>query len=495
VNPSFSYDANGNMSSRAGSTVSWSSYNYPIAISANDVTGSEEVQFSYGPDRQRWKQIYTSPTPTETTYYVGGLMDVVFVSSTTNYRHYIYAGREPVAVYSRTAAGVNTMSYMLEDHQGSVSTIASKSGAVDVNESFSAFGTRRNPTTWSGAPIAGDLNTIAGLSRQGYTFQTWLGQSMGLSHMNGRVQDALLGRFLSPDPLISDPSNAQNYNRYSYVKNNPLTYSDPSGFCDDEDLVCIPPIDPGPPPQVNIPSSNSPLDSPGVGFVDCMGNCNYGGNFNFSSGQRGPNNGNAGGGGTAPGPNSNSTDGTVTVGDSTQIDPVASGTQANSLGSVQSQTSGDQLQEITVTGQGESQGQGPDISIVPSFGGITGIIVTAMRARPISIFMSTWSFSKIATQHLWFPFSNTSQFLPVYNSYTALFGLAGTIWGRGAANGYFASNGMFVAYANLGQPVGSDQSGNLTSYGTIVVLPNPDNPIQGEVISMYPGQPGNIPQY
>jgi RHS repeat-associated protein len=218
------------MTSRAGSTVSWSSYNYPTAISASDVTGSEEVQFLYGPDRQRWKQIYTSPTPTETTYYVGGLMDVVFVSSTTNYRHYIYAGREPIAVYSRTAAGVNTMSYMLEDHQGGVSNIASKTGAVDVNESFSAFGTRRNPTTWSGAPSTTDLNTIAGLSRQGYTFQTWLGQSMGLNHMNGRVQDAILGRFLSPDPHIPDPSDAQSYDRYTYAGNNPLTYVDPSGF-------------------------------------------------------------------------------------------------------------------------------------------------------------------------------------------------------------------------------------------------------------------------
>jgi RHS repeat-associated protein len=134
-----------------------------------------------------------------------------------------------VAVYNRTAAG-NTMSYMLEDHQGGISNIASNSGASDVNESFSAFGARRNPTTWSGAPTTADLNTIASLSRQGYTMQTWLGQSMGLNHMNGRVEDAILGRFLSPDPHITDPTNAQNYNRYSYVLNNPLTFRDPTGF-------------------------------------------------------------------------------------------------------------------------------------------------------------------------------------------------------------------------------------------------------------------------
>jgi hypothetical protein len=48
--------------------------------------------------------------------------------------------------------------------------------------------------------------------------------------MNGRVEDAILGRFLSPDPHIPDPTSAQSYNRYSYVNNNPLTMVDPTGF-------------------------------------------------------------------------------------------------------------------------------------------------------------------------------------------------------------------------------------------------------------------------
>ncbi len=232
TNPTFSYDNNGNMTDRASSTanITWSSYNYPTVISGSDATGTEEVQLFYGPDRQRWEQIYSLGSSMETTYYVGGLIDEVFSGSTTSWRHYIYAGNEPVAIYSRTSTGVNTMSYLLEDHQGGISTIASKAGAVDVNESFSAFGTRRNPTTWSGAPTTTDLNTIASLSRQGYNFQTALGQSMGLNHMNGRVQDAITGRFLSADRNIPDPTNAQSYNRYSYVNNNPLTNVDPTGF-------------------------------------------------------------------------------------------------------------------------------------------------------------------------------------------------------------------------------------------------------------------------
>lgn len=49
--------------------------------------------------------------------------------------------------------------------------------------------------------------------------------------MNGRVYDPRLGRMLSPDPLTQAPENGQNYNRYTYANNNPLKYSDPSGFC------------------------------------------------------------------------------------------------------------------------------------------------------------------------------------------------------------------------------------------------------------------------
>lgn len=47
---------------------------------------------------------------------------------------------------------------------------------------------------------------------------------------NGRMYDPLLARFLNADPLIQDNTDAQNYNRYSYVLNNPTKYTDPSGY-------------------------------------------------------------------------------------------------------------------------------------------------------------------------------------------------------------------------------------------------------------------------
>jgi len=49
-------------------------------------------------------------------------------------------------------------------------------------------------------------------------------------HMNGRIYDPLLGRFLSADIMVQNPGNLQCFNRYSYVQNNPLTLTDPTGW-------------------------------------------------------------------------------------------------------------------------------------------------------------------------------------------------------------------------------------------------------------------------
>ena len=75
------------------------------------------------------------------------------------------------------------------------------------------------------API---YTPIESIEPRGYTGHEML-DSVGLIHMNGRVYDPELGRFLSADSVIPDALNMQSLNRYSYVYNNPLSYTDPSG--------------------------------------------------------------------------------------------------------------------------------------------------------------------------------------------------------------------------------------------------------------------------
>src|SRR5262249_50549458 len=65
---------------------------------------------------------------------------------------------------------------------------------------------------------------------RGFTGQEMLA-SVGLVHLNGRVYDPTTGRMTSADPVVPDPLNGQTWNRYSYVGNNPLAFTDPTGYC------------------------------------------------------------------------------------------------------------------------------------------------------------------------------------------------------------------------------------------------------------------------
>jgi len=47
--------------------------------------------------------------------------------------------------------------------------------------------------------------------------------------MNGRMYDPIIGRMLSPDPYVPNGTYTQDFNRYTYARNNPLSYVDPDG--------------------------------------------------------------------------------------------------------------------------------------------------------------------------------------------------------------------------------------------------------------------------
>lgn len=70
------------------------------------------------------------------------------------------------------------------------------------------------------------------LTDKSFTGHEQIDEIDGLIHMGGRVYDSAIGRFLSADIHVPHPHSTQSYNRYSYVRNNPLGFVDPSGYSD-----------------------------------------------------------------------------------------------------------------------------------------------------------------------------------------------------------------------------------------------------------------------
>ena len=224
INNTYGYDANGNMSSRNGSTTTWASYNYPTRIFLNSNTRTD---FKYTHDRKlRYQQIYTAGN-VEEWWYVGGLFEKRKIGSTYEYRHIINGPAGPIAVRKRIGSG-SSVWYLGPDHLGSTNAVTNSAGAAVVNESYEAFGERRG-SNWTGVPSSADNTQINTSTKHGFTFHENL-TNLNLIHMQGRVFDPVIGRFMSPDPYVQAPLNSQSLNRYSYTLNNPLSYTDPSGF-------------------------------------------------------------------------------------------------------------------------------------------------------------------------------------------------------------------------------------------------------------------------
>jgi RHS repeat-associated protein len=120
--------------------------------------------------------------------------------------HYIVADGRIVAQYTTSNAESPLLQYFHRDHLGSVVATTDDEGDVLARWAYDPFGAR---TLTSGDPYAV-------YTQKGYTGHEHL-DVVEMIHMNGRVQDPVLGRFLSPDPIVQAPYYSQSLNRYSYV--------------------------------------------------------------------------------------------------------------------------------------------------------------------------------------------------------------------------------------------------------------------------------------
>ncbi|WP_326981923.1 RHS repeat-associated core domain-containing protein [Chryseobacterium sp. MYb264] len=201
-----------------------------------------DVAFQYGLTSMRQRVTYGGNFSTDgegkfTKFYSeDGSFEVVKDNTTGQEKHIIYIGGTPYEsniVYLKSFNENNgSYKFLHKDYLGTLLAISDEAGNKLEQRHFDAWGNFTHLQIGNGAIIT-DKDVMLSLSKdliidRGYTSHEHFGE-VGIIHMNGRLYDPLLRRFLSADENIQDPFNTQIYNKYGYVMNNPLIYADPNG--------------------------------------------------------------------------------------------------------------------------------------------------------------------------------------------------------------------------------------------------------------------------
>jgi RHS repeat-associated protein len=149
-----------------------------------------------------------------------GNQEAPFGAMGTNFIADVYAkqtieNEQRVALKSPTTICGSNILYYHTDHLGSSNVITNSSGGNVEGVYYYPFGATRQQT-------GGDCGNhkFTGQEEDSET---------GLYYYGARYYDPALGRFISADSIVPDYTNPQAFNRYSYVLNNPLYYTDPTG--------------------------------------------------------------------------------------------------------------------------------------------------------------------------------------------------------------------------------------------------------------------------
>mgnify|MGYP001025115524 FL=1 len=158
-------------------------------------------------------------------YYLGGNYEVDETVGRTKEKLYLGGGYyDAPAVLVKEGSNVSIY-FIHRDYLGSILQIVDAQGNIVEENSFDAWGCRRNPANQAVFVTGAEPELLLG---RGYTGHEHL-SFFGLINMNARLYDPVLGRFLSPDPYVQMPDFTQAYNRYGYCMNSPLCYVDRNG--------------------------------------------------------------------------------------------------------------------------------------------------------------------------------------------------------------------------------------------------------------------------
>lgn len=204
--------------------VTYTAFNQPDKITENGSGQPYELTYTYDAGYQRIKGVMKkNGALINTHYYFGNYEKDITTGVPDKHLHYIHTPAGLSAIVIREN-GADQYYYTYTDHLGSLLTLTALNGTVVLDQNFDAWGRLRHPANWDYTSVPAPTSYLY----RGFTGHEHL-TNFNLINMNGRMYDPVVGRVLSVDNYVQNPFSTQDFNRYSYARNNPLVYNDPDG--------------------------------------------------------------------------------------------------------------------------------------------------------------------------------------------------------------------------------------------------------------------------
>jgi RHS repeat-associated protein len=180
-----------------------------------NIIGLTTANFSYGKTEITTTFIYDSTgsrvkkaSGSTTTVYLGKDYDITGSTSTK----YIFLGDRRIS----TKKSDGTLEFIHSDHINSSNVITDSSGNQAGMLEYDPYG---STVTHTGS--SDPKHKFTGQEED---------SSTRLYYYGARYMDPQLGRFITADPTVQHPTDPQDLNRYAYARNNPVNFTDPTGF-------------------------------------------------------------------------------------------------------------------------------------------------------------------------------------------------------------------------------------------------------------------------